>query len=117
MLTLNKYDSNYSITFELAKYTENGNLYVGMLTDEDGYTVPWQNLTVNLGEKCKDNCAFIDVNNNGSAIIDWLIINDLGDVTGNILPSGFCMYPEFEFNMDELVKHVTVDYRNGDDNL
>ena len=115
MLILNKWGSNHSMTFELSSYVENGNLYVGLISHDEGYPEPWQNLTVNLGEKCKDNCAFIDVNNNGSAIIDWLIVNGLGDVTGKIIPSGFCMYPEFEFDMDELMKHVTEDYRNGDE--
>ena len=110
MLTLYKYGSNHLITFELATYMENGNLYVGMLSNDDGITLPWQNLTVNLSVKCQDNCAFIDTNNNDD-IIDWLEENNLGHCTGNIMPSGWCVYPEFEFNMDELMKHTVLDER------
>lgn len=111
MLTLHKYGTDHSISFELASYIENGNLYVGMVCHDDEYPEPWQNLTVNLSVKCKDNCAFIDTNNNGNEIIDWLEQNNLGYCTGNLMPSGWCVYPEFEFNMDKLMKHVTRDER------
>lgn len=111
MLTLNKYGSNHPMTFELASYMENGNLYVGLLTHEEGYPEPWQNLTVNLSVKCKENCAFIDTNNNGDEILLWLEKNGLGHMTGNMMPSGWCLYPEFEFDMETLMPHVTRDMR------
>lgn len=111
MLTLHKYGSNHSITFELANYLENGNLYVGLISNDNGYYEPWQNLTVNLSVKCQDNCAFIDTNNNDDDILEWLEENNLGHCTGNMMPSGWCVYPEFEFNMDELMKHVVLDER------
>ena len=111
MLTLHKYESNHSITFELANYVENGNLYVGLISNDNGYYEPWQNLTVNLSVKCQDNCAFIDTNNNGDEIVDWLISMHLGHLTGRMQTSGWCVYPEFEFNMDELMKHVVLDER------
>ncbi len=111
MLALNAYGSNHSMYFELANYSENGNLYVGLVSNDEGYYSPWQNLTVNLSVPCKANCAFIDINNNENEIIDWLEQNNLGHCTGNMMPSGWCVYPEFEFNMDELMKHVVLDER------
>lgn len=111
MLTLNKWGSNHSMTFKLANYLENKNLYVGLISNDEGYPEPWQNLTVNLSVKCKPNCAYIDTNNNGYEIIDWLEQHGLGYCTGNLMPSGWCVYPEFEFNMEALMKHVTVDER------
>jgi hypothetical protein len=111
MLNLTKYGTTHPMSFELANYTENGNLYVGLLTHEEGYPAPWQNLTVNLSVKCAENRAYIDTNNNGDEIIEWLEENKLGHFTGNLMPSGFCIYPEFEFDMDELMKHVTEDCR------
>lgn len=111
MLNLIKYGQVYSMAFELANYTENGNLYVGLLTYEEGYPQPWQNLTVNLSVKCAPNCAYIDTNNNGNEIIEWLEQNGLGKSTGNLMPSGWCVYPEFEFDMDELMGHVMEDMR------
>lgn len=117
MLTLNKYGTAHPITFKLATYVENGNLYVGLLCHDDGYPMPWQNLTVNLSVPCKPNRAFIDTNNNGNEIIDWLEQNGLGFCTGNLMPSGWCVYPEFEFNMEKLMEHVTEDIRKEMSNL
>ena len=109
MLTLNKYGSSHPMTFHLNHYCENENLYVGLITNEEGYPEPWSDLTVNLSVKCKDNCAFIDTNNNGEEIIDWLMENNLGKPTGRIKASGWCIYPEFCFNVGELMKHC-VEY-------
>ena len=115
MLTLNRYEKEHQMTFKLASYAENGNLYVGLIMHDEGYPEPWSNLTVNLSVPCKANCAFIDTNNNGNEIIAWLEENGLGFYTGNLMPSGWCVYPEFEFNMEKLMKHVTEDYRKGDE--
>lgn len=113
MINLRKYGSDHHMTFHLANYADNGTLYVGLLTSEEGYEEPWQNLTVNLNESClcDENYAYIDINNNGSEIISWLEQNNLGEVTEIWAASGFCMYPKFRFNMDELMKHVTRDER------
>ena len=107
-LNLTKYGKTHPMTFELNRYADNGNLYVGLITHEEGYPEPWQNLTVNLGVKCEENCAFIDTNNNGNEILHWLIDNDLGDVTDNLKSNGYWIYPEFKFNMKELMKYVEV---------
>ena len=115
MLIFNAYGADHKMSFELATYAENDNLYVGMITHNEGYPEPWGDLTVCLDTDCKPNCAFIDTNNNGNEIINWLIENKLGKLTGRMKMSGWCLYPEFEFNMDELMKHVTEDYRKGDD--
>ena len=113
MLTLNKYGAVHPMSFKLATYVENGNLYVGLITHDLDYPDPWSDLTVNLSIYCKPNCAFIDTNNNGNEIINWLTVNHLGKLTGRMEMSGWCLYPEFEFNMDNLMKHVTEDYRKG----
>lgn len=111
MLTLNAYEKEHKISFELATYAENGNLFVGLITHDEGYPEPWGDLTVNLSVECKANRAFIDTNNNGNEIINWLTTNNLGKLTGRMEMSGWCLYPEFEFDMNELMKHVTEDYR------
>jgi hypothetical protein len=115
MLILNAWGKDHKISVELASYAENGNLYVGLVSYDEGCPIPWSDLTVNLSIECKPNCAFIDTNNNGNEILGWLIENNLGKPTGRMKTSGWCLYPEFEFNMDELMKHVTEDYRKGDD--
>ena len=111
MINMNKYGKNHPMTFELASYAENSNLYVGLITNEEGYPEPWQNLTVNLSVQCAKDCAFIDTNNNGEEIIDWLVKNKLGKPTGKIKVSGWCVYPEFKFNMKALAEHVVHDER------
>ena len=105
MINLNAWGKTHPIEFELNSYASNGNLYVGMSTFYDWYREPWGDLTVNLGVKCKPNCAFIDTNNNGPEIINWLLQNNLGKLTGREMPSGWCRFLEFEFNMEELRKH------------
>ena len=87
-LNLTKYGKTHPMTFELDHYADNGNLYVGLITHEEGYPEPWQNLTVNLGVKCEENCAFIDTNNNGSEIMDWLLDNGLGVYTSKEIRNG-----------------------------
>lgn len=113
MINLTKYGRMHPMTFQLANYANNASLYVGLITNEEGYPEPWQNLTVNLAlsKTCKPNCAYIDTNNNGDEIISWLEENGFGEETGRIAISGFCFYPEFEFNMEKLMEHVVHDER------
>lgn len=113
MINMKKYGKSIPMTFQLANYMDNGSLYVGLITHEEGYPEPWSNLTVNLNEssRCKPNCAYIDTNNNGDMVLDWLEAHNLGEQTGRLAFSGWCIYPEFEFNMEELMNHVTDDCR------
>ena len=105
-LILNRWGEDRKIVFDIGKYTSNGNLAVSMIVEmEEDYYEPWSTLTVNLTRKCAPNCAFIDTNNNGDDIIEWLINNNLGKPTGRMEISGFCFYPEFQFNMDILNKY------------
>jgi hypothetical protein len=107
VLNWNAWGKNHLITFKLDKYAENGNLYVGMVAHDDGYPEPWSDLTVNLSVKCDEDCAFIDTNDNGDRIVEWLITNKLATLTGRMRSSGFCTYPEVRFNMDELMNYVS----------
>ena len=105
-LILNKWGKDHKMTFHVGRYQQNGNLYIELLSHDDGYAEPWQNLTVNTKFKCLENCAFIDTNNNGTEIIGWLIDNNLGYLTGCMTGGDFCIYPEFEFNMETLMQYV-----------
>ena len=105
-LILNAWGNDHEISFRLNNYANSGNLAVEMVCWDDGYPEPWSILTVNLTKKCKPNCAFIDINNNGEYITTWLESNNLGMETGNFEISGYCIYPEFEFNMEELNKYI-----------
>lgn len=63
---------------------------------------PYTVVTVNLPD-CERNtgCQFIDTNNNGSYILDWLEESGFGKRTGKNGISGFCTYPEFDFYKGE----------------
>lgn len=62
----------------------------------------YADITVNLPD-CQRSagCQFIDTNNNGDEIVDWLEENGFGKRTGNFETSGFCTYPEFNFYIGE----------------
>jgi len=105
-LNLNAWGSNHKVTFETSRYCQNGNLCVKLLCWDDGYPEPWSNLTVNLGIALPSNMAFIDTNNNGEAIIDWLEKHNIGQLTGRVQTSGWCSYPEFKFNMDKIKQYM-----------
>ena len=104
-LNLNAWGTQHPISFYLSKYAENNNLYVGMTTHYEGFPEPYGDLTVNLSVKCEDDCAFIDTNNLGESIIEWLVENNLAVQTGRMRQSGWCFYEEVRFNMQELMKY------------
>ena len=110
-LTLNAWGADHPISFELANYADNNNLYIGMIThDDEESPEPWSDLTINLGYSLPMGTAFIDTNNN-PGILDWLEANKLGKRSGRKAQSGFCTYEIFYFNMDELMQYVSHDSR------
>lgn len=84
------------VTLKFGRYG-NGRLAL-QLFDEDN--CPYTTVTVNLVNEsvCNSMCTFIDTNNNGDDIITWLEDNGLGRALGLYGESGFCTYPQFEFN-------------------
>lgn len=95
-----KFDGQ-EVSLNFTTYQDNGRLALQML-DENG--MHYGVVTVNLvNEKLSnERSSFIDTNNWGEDIIDWLEDNNLGHTTGLYGLSGFCVYPEFEFNADLL---------------
>lgn len=96
-----KYGSNHPIELLKSSYCNNGNLAIEMVTYEDGYPEPWSMLTVNLDDVLEPDCAYVDINNNGEDITAWIEQNSLGTPTGHIGYSGFCVYPEYKFNLEK----------------
>lgn len=60
-------------------------------------------VTVNLpdSERTRAGCQFINTNNMGEDILDWLEEYGFGKRTGHSAQSGFCTYPEFDFYSGE----------------
>lgn len=92
-----KYGADRKITLAKDQYLHTDNLAVQMISHDEGYPEPWNDLTINLSRKCDLDCAFIDTNNNGADIMNWLAKNDIAYPTGRTGASGFCVYPEVKF--------------------
>lgn len=98
---------NYEIALKATNYVSGGlGVVMEYFSREDKGFMPYAVLTVNLvGEKCEEDCAFVDTNNLGEKIIKWITDNNLGAPTGRYARSGHCAYPEVKFNMDEVKKY------------
>lgn len=95
------------IILRKSTYTVDGSLAIIMYRVTPGSMKgPFGILTVNLSESgytcAADDEAFVDTNNNGPEIIDFIIENGIGEPTDRIGMSGFCTYPEFQFNIKDI---------------
>ncbi|MBF0648729.1 DUF4313 domain-containing protein [Dysgonomonas sp. GY75] len=78
-------------------------IVINLITYEKGELIDdGEYITVNLPD-CSRNagCQFIDTNNKGEEILDWLEQNQLGIRTDKTGKSGFCIYPLFDFYKGE----------------
>lgn len=107
---LEKYGSTHTIQLAVNAYYYGGNLAIQMFSFENGYAEPWSDLTVNLDDTLPLNCAYIDTNNNGEDILDWIKRYQLAVPTGRYSRSGFCQYPEYHFDTALLYELDPVGY-------
>lgn len=104
----------YEGFFYTEEYTDSGRMYVGMIAkekteEEDSYFEPFCDVTVNLFSPITNkNCGFLDTNN-CPFIAELLVKNKLGKLTGRTAQSGWCTYPEFEFDMEAMKKYIPND--------
>lgn len=93
------YGRVWKIRLIKTKYSYNNRLAI-VVRDED--ETPFTNLTVNLEfGPLEENQAFIDINNNPWAE-EFLEKNNIAYYTGISAPSGYCIYPLYEFNLSKL---------------
>ena len=96
---------NRELCIEAGRYSMGGGLAL-QLYEKTGYVElePYATLTVNLpGHSSGKNCAFVDTNNFPDAP-RLISENRLGRPTGDFGYSGYCTYPEFEFDPAALEK-------------
>lgn len=95
------------VDVKFASYQNNGVLAVALYDKEQEcmYGVASVNLEEPVSHK---NCTFIDTNNMGDEIIDFLQNNKLAQFTGRYGVSGFCVYPEYEFSDSVIEKYGRV---------
>lgn len=96
-------DRKRSVFFQISRYANNNNLYVGVFECGDEPELLFD-ATVNLDERCEPNCSFVDVNN-CPGIDMWLMHHGIAEPTMRWEGSGFCVYPEFRFDMDKLYEY------------
>lgn len=90
---------------EFSTYVCGDGMYLGLLCKFDDALVPYSDLTVNIPEfPTEPGCALVDTNNFAAA---ESLIKDyrLGTPTGRYARSGFCTYPEYSFDLDEIRKY------------
>ena len=89
-------------------------LYV--IDEECGYPEPYSNVTVNIPDYplSDENCAFIDTNN-APFVVELLNKYHVGKFTGNYAFSGWCIYPEFRFDMETLKKYTGIESVKAED--
>lgn len=100
---LEKNGTAHKISLKVTSYMD-GSLAIAMICWEKGWPEPWNTLTVNLGGLQYRDCAYIDTNNNGEEILEWIQSNGLAYPTGNYAGSGYCIYPEYRFCPETLME-------------
>lgn len=99
------YGTKYQIWFEITSYQNNDNIAVmAMCIDpEYNFPEPYGTLTVNI-DKLEPPLACIDTNNWRDAI-ELIEKYDLGTDTGQRIQSGYCTYPVYELNLNNIKKY------------
>ena len=99
------YGQTYEVCFEAERYANNHNLALQLyFKDEDGMLMPFSTLTINLREPHEPNCSFVDTNDNPWAE-KFITDNKLGKPTGRKMRSGYCEYPQYQFDLKEIEKY------------
>lgn len=96
------YGGKYELFTVVNKYQHGGGVYVGLWDEEEG---PFADLTVNLTTNtAKGNMAYLDTDNfpEGEYIVKKY---KLGKFTGIYGYSGYCTYPLYELDIDEIKKY------------
>lgn len=94
------------VLLRVDRYQANNSLCIQAYNHTDG---PIARLTVCLPDTTLgDNCAFVDTNNCPWAE-DFVQRNHLGTYMGLIVPSGYCVYPLYQFDIRQLAKYCATE--------
>lgn len=75
--------------------------YVETVDEYDGetYEEAYTPVSVNFGVQTEPDTIFVDANNSGH-LVEWMLAKGLATLTGNAIPSGFCVYPEVRLSQE-----------------
>lgn len=99
--TVKTFFETAEVNIEVTTYANNKTLAI-QLWCEDG---PFATLTVNINDLHRAGCQYVDTNNCPWAE-QFIAEYNLGAKTGNYGMSGFCLYPEYRFDIEELKKYA-----------
>ncbi len=105
-MKLTTWGETYDICAQIGQYVHGNGLAIQLYFKEGEALEPYANLTVNLMNHptCGDK-AFIDTNG-FPEVVKLIDKYKLGKPTGRIGYSGYCIYPEYEFDRKELEKYT-----------
>lgn len=104
-MKLDAWGRTYDTCIEIDSYLFGGGLYLQLCAMEDGFPEPYADITVNLeGYPTEGSRAFVDTNNFEQAV-RLIEQYKLGVPTGRLGISGYCTYPEYLFDMNEIRKY------------
>ena len=89
------------VTLDIQTYQNNGRIFIGLISNEDGCPEPFGDVTVNIDAPAPNYCGYLDTNNL-SNVEQFITDNGLGEFTGIMGRSGYCAYPLYLFDADKL---------------
>ena len=102
MQIVNRYGETINLGLEISNYcVPNKNVYIGVIDIDDGDL--YADLTVWI-EPLPENMVAINVND-WSEAEEFIKKFNLGKSTGKYLTSGYCTYPVYELNMENIKKY------------
>ena len=114
-LTFDMHFSKAECYIILNRYKADNTLAIDLVST-DGEPITRLTTCTNNGYKvinAPDNISFVDINNNPTAMnfIDEYKLGEPVRINGRIIAyaSGFCEYPLYKFNLDELRKYTIQD--------
>ena len=91
------------VSLEVSRYNNN-RLYVGMMSYTSGYPELFADITVNIPQyQLETNEAFVN-SDLSDDIINFLIKNELGELTPYTIQSGYNIYYIVAFDLDKLAE-------------
>ena len=100
-LKIEAWDREVEITSIIISKYGNNNLAIELMEGDE----PYATLTKNLHDLGSKKCAYIDTNNCPWAP-QFIEKYNLGTDTGLTERSGYCIYPLYEMNLEELEKYT-----------
>lgn len=104
-LQMEAWGTVHDLCVEAGSYAAGNNLALQLYENSEYGMEPYDMMTVNLPDQtCAPDCAFI--NTDHLPVAPKMIAQyGLGEPTGRTAVSGFCEYPEYRFNLEEIKKY------------